>query len=52
MTKDIKFYDSSKTPGIVAGGIISAGIDTYSHILKTTIVLITTTHYRLLSILP
>lgn len=33
-TKDIKFYDSSKTPGIVAGGIISAGIDTYSQYTK------------------
>ncbi len=34
MTKDIKFYDSSKTPGIVTGGIISAGIDTYSQYTK------------------
>ncbi len=33
-TKDIKFYDSSKPPGIVAGGIISAGIDTYSQYTK------------------
>ena len=33
-TKDIKFYDSSKTPGIVTGGIISAGIDTYSQYTK------------------
>ena len=32
MTKDIKFYDSSKTSGIVTGGIISAGIDTYSQL--------------------
>ena len=34
MTKDIKFYDSSKTSGIVTGGIISAGIDTYSQYTK------------------
>ena len=34
VTKDIKFYDSSKTPGIVTGGIISAGIDTYSQYTK------------------
>ena len=34
MTKDIKFYDSSKTPGIITGGIISAGIDTYSQYAK------------------
>ena len=34
MTRDIKFYDSPKTPGIVAGVIISAGIDTYSHYTK------------------
>ena len=34
MTKDIKFYDSSKTVGIVTGGIISAGIDTYSQYSK------------------
>ncbi len=34
MTKDIKFHDSSKTPGIVTGGIISAGIDTYSQYTK------------------
>ena len=27
MTKDIKFYDSSKTPGIVAGTTIGGGID-------------------------
>ncbi|OSQ23360.1 hypothetical protein CCON61_07220 [Campylobacter concisus] len=27
VTKDIKFYDSSKTPGIVAGGTIGIGID-------------------------
>ena len=26
-TKDIKFYDSSKTPGIVAGATIGGGID-------------------------
>ena len=32
--KDIKFYDSSKTSGIVTGGIISAGIDTYSQYTK------------------
>ncbi|WP_103597949.1 hypothetical protein [Campylobacter concisus] len=32
--KDIKFYDISKTPGIVTGGIISAGIDTYSQYTK------------------
>ena len=34
MTRDIKFYDSSKTTGIVAGGIISAGVDTYSQYTK------------------
>ncbi|ERJ20996.1 Putative large exoprotein involved in heme utilization or adhesion of ShlA [Campylobacter concisus UNSW1] len=34
MTRDIKFYDNSKTVGIVAGGIISAGIDTYSQYTK------------------
>ena len=34
MTKDIKFYDSSKTSGIVAGGTINAGIDTYSQYTK------------------
>ena len=34
MTKDIKFYDISKTPGIVAGGTINAGIDTYSQYTK------------------
>ena len=34
MTKDVKFYDSSKTSGIVTGGIISAGIDTYSQYTK------------------
>ncbi|WP_149710476.1 hypothetical protein [Campylobacter concisus] len=27
VTKDIKFYDSSKTPGIVAGATIGGGID-------------------------
>ncbi|WP_141089325.1 hypothetical protein, partial [Campylobacter concisus] len=27
MTRDIKFYDSPKTPGIVAGTIIGGGID-------------------------
>ena len=27
MTRDIKFYDSSKTPGIVAGTTIGGGID-------------------------
>ncbi|MGF7493761.1 hypothetical protein [Campylobacter concisus] len=43
--KDIKFYDSSKTSGIVTGGIISAGIDTYSQYTKNNN---TTTHYRLL----
>ena len=32
--KDIKFYDSSETVGIVTGGIISAGIDTYSQYTK------------------
>lgn|GEM_PF-1273049 len=32
--KDIKFYDSSKTSGIVTGDIISAGIDTYSQYTK------------------
>ena len=34
MTKDVKFHDSSKTVGIVTGGIISAGIDTYSQYTK------------------
>lgn len=34
ITKDIKFYDSSKTVGIGTGGIISAGIDTYSQYTK------------------
>jgi haemagglutination activity domain protein len=34
MTRDIKFYDNSKTVGIVTGGIISAGIDTYSQYSK------------------
>ena len=34
MTRDIKFYDNSKTTGIVTGGIISAGIDTYSQYSK------------------
>ena len=32
--KEIKFYDSSKTVGIVTGGTISAGIDTYSQYTK------------------
>lgn len=34
MTRDIKFYDNSKTPGIVTGGTISAGIDAYSQYTK------------------
>ena len=34
ITKDIKFYDSSKTVGIGTGGIIGAGIDTYSQYTK------------------
>ena len=39
ITKDIKFYDSSKTPGIVAGATIGGGIDVGSQYKITAIVL-------------
>ncbi len=36
VTKDIKFYDSSKTPGIVAGATIGGGIDIGSQYINNS----------------